>query len=455
MASYGSHYVSKSLGYALSWLYWYSFGILVAYETTAAALVIDYWQTNVHIAVWITIMLFVIISLNLLPVKFYAECEFWFASLKVIMIVGLLLMAFILAVGGGPGGTPIGFRYWNSPGAFNEYLVSGAGGRFCGFLYALVFSMFSFVFSPELIVLTSGEMVSPRKNLPRAANTFIWRLIFFYILGALAIGVICRSDLPALTSGGHGAAASPWTIAIKEAGIPILDSVINAGIILSAWSSGNAFLYMSSRSLYSMAHRGQAPKFLMNTNKWGTPINAILVSSLYSLLAYLNVGSNTSVVFNWFINLTNTAGFISWICCSIIAIRFFKACAAKGIKDLPYTSVLQPYASWICMVFFTFLCLLNGFSVFFPGQWSVTSFLTAYLGIPVFLTIYLVHRALHWRDKWAYDPSEIDMTTGMEGILEMEEREAHAQEARRAAALENGSVWSRANLLHRVQGILG
>lgn len=151
MAYHGTRFVSKSLGFAMGWLYWYSFGILVAYEITAASLVISYWPNSVHIAVWISIMLLVVLCLNLAPVKVYAESEFWFASLKVFMIIGLLLLAFILAVGGGPDGDRIGFSYWNHPGAMNEYLVGGARGRFCAFLYALVFSMFSFNFGPELV----------------------------------------------------------------------------------------------------------------------------------------------------------------------------------------------------------------------------------------------------------------------------------------------------------------
>ena len=150
MSFYGTRFVSKSLGFAMGYLYWYSFGILVAYEVTAAALVINYWPNDLHIAIWITIMLVVIIGLNMTPVGIYAESEFWFASLKVIMIIGLLILAFILCLGGGPDGRRLGFTYWQNPGAMNEYLVKGDAGRFCAFIYALTFSVFSFVFGPEL-----------------------------------------------------------------------------------------------------------------------------------------------------------------------------------------------------------------------------------------------------------------------------------------------------------------
>lgn len=102
MAFYATRYVSPSVGFALGWLYFYSFGILVAYEITAAGIVINFWPNNVHIAVWITIMMCVIVALNLCPVGVYGETEFWFAGMKVVLITGLLLLAFILALGGGP-----------------------------------------------------------------------------------------------------------------------------------------------------------------------------------------------------------------------------------------------------------------------------------------------------------------------------------------------------------------
>ncbi|KAJ2988735.1 hypothetical protein NUW58_g3824 [Xylaria curta] len=423
MAAYASRYVSKSLGFAMGWLYWYALGIVVAYEITAAAIVINYWPNNVHITVWLTTLLVIILGLNLMPVKIYAESEFWFASLKILLIVGLLLLTFVVAVGGGPSGRPIGFLYWYTNHPMNEYLVNGHGGRFAGFLYAFIFSLFPFVFGPELIVLTSGEMKNPRRNLPRTAKTFIWRLIIFYCLGALAVGILCPSDAPGLTSGSD-ATASPWAIGIRNAGIRGFDSVVNGGILLSAWSSGNAYLYMSSRSLYSMAIEGSAPKFFARTNRWGVPVNSVLATACYGLLSYLNISSDGGTVFNWFVSLTNNAGVISWICCCIIFLRFNLACKAQGITKLPYQSIIQPYATWVNLAFFTVILLLNGFSVFSPGRWSVDSFLTAYIGLPAFLALYFGHCMVNRNDPWVHSPEEIDMKTGVDEVEAMEHEDA-------------------------------
>lgn len=95
MAFYCSRFVSPSFGFALGWLYFYSFGIIAAYEITAASIVINFWPNSVPVGVWITIMLIVIVALNLAPVGIYAETEFWFAGIKVVMIVGLLLLSLV------------------------------------------------------------------------------------------------------------------------------------------------------------------------------------------------------------------------------------------------------------------------------------------------------------------------------------------------------------------------
>lgn len=442
MAYYGARFVSRSLGFAMGWLYWYSFGILIAYEITAAALVINYWPNSVHIAVWITIMLVVIVGLNSLPVRFYAETEFWFASLKVFTIIGLLIFSFVLCVGGGPDHDRLGFSYWKDPGAAKHYLAPGSAGYFCAYLYVTTFSVFAFNFAPELLVITAGEMQNPRKNLPKAAKRYFYRLIAFYILGSLAVGIICSSNAPGLTNG-TGSAASPWVIAIKTAGVRGLDSVINAVIITSAWSSGNSYLYMSSRMLYSLAVSGNAPKIFTRCNRWGLPYYAVAVSALFSLLAYLNVANNTSAVFNWLINLTNTAGFTSWICCCIIYLRFRKARNEQGLHKsmLPYNSFTQPWMAYVCMVSFAILLLCNGFYVFFPSQWSVSSFLTAYIGLPIFLVIYFSHRIYFYKDRWAHRPGDVDLQSGLDAVRSL------AQEASQAESAAKRRWWHQVKVL--------
>lgn len=169
MNYYGSRYVSRSLGFMMGWLYFYSFAIFVPFELTSSAMVINHWNPGVNNAVWITIMLVLVIGLNLLPVRFYGEPEFWFTSIKVILIVGLIILSFVLFWGGGPSHQRLGFHYWKGPGAANTYILDGDAGRFVALLATVISSVLPFTFSPEMIVVTAGETQSPRKILPRIA----------------------------------------------------------------------------------------------------------------------------------------------------------------------------------------------------------------------------------------------------------------------------------------------
>lgn len=368
------------------------------------------FHSPVNIGVWITLFIIVIVGLNLLPVKYYGESEFWFSCIKVVTIIGLLILSFVLFWGGGPNQNGIlGFHYWKDPGAYSTWLVDGGAGTFVAFVGTVVLSAFPFAFAPELLIFTSGELDDPRKNLPKAGHRFIVRLVVFYVASVLAMGVICPYTNKALAEGSD-AKSSAFVVGIQQADIHVLGSIVNAVILTTAWSAGNAYLYMSSRALYSLAVAGQAPQIFKRCTQKGVPYMAVMACSIFSLLAYLNCGSSSSAVFRWFVNITNTSGFISWICCCIVYLRFRAAWKVQGKPELPYHSWTQPYGAWVAMFFFVILALINGFNVFFPGQFSASSFLTAYIGIPAFFVIYFGHKIWKGRsDPWFISAHEVDI----------------------------------------------
>lgn len=327
----------------------------------------------------------------------------------------------MLILGGGPKSDRLGFRYWTDPQPVNEYLFTGDIGRLCAFLGTLIFSMFAFAFAPELLVVTGGEMESPRRNLPVAGKRYFYRLVIFYCLGALAISMILPSNAPGLLNATSSSASSPWAIAAQRAGIKTLPSIINGVILASAWSAGNSYLYLASRTLYSMALAGNAPKIFTRCSKSGVPYYALAASASFSLLSYLNLSSTGSTVFSWFVNLINTGGFQSWILVCIIYYYFRKATFAQGITDLPYRSRFQPYISYISGAMFTFLLLFNGFATFTKGNWNTSTFITSYAGIPIFVVFYLGHKfTVGKNDPWIIPSEEVDLYTGLDEVLASE-----------------------------------
>lgn len=308
-------YASNSIAFTAGWNLFYAQAITVAAEITACAFLVQYW-TDVHHAVFISIFYVLTTLVNLGPVKYFGEAEFWIAIIKVVAIVGLTIVGVVIFFGGAPKQNHVlGFHYWKRPGPFAEHLASGNTARFLDFWTALVKSGFSFIFSPEIIGSCTGETENPKRNIPKACKRFIIRLVLFYVMSSLVIGVIVAYNEPRLTNSGDttNAAASPFVIGIQNVGINLLNHIINACILTSAFSSGNAQFYGATRGLYTISLRGDAPKVFSRVNKHGVPYYCVLLASMISLLSYLNCSNSSSVVFAWLTNISTISGFISWI----------------------------------------------------------------------------------------------------------------------------------------------
>ncbi|POR30899.1 Proline-specific permease [Tolypocladium paradoxum] len=415
-------FVDPSLAFAAGWNYWYAYAMLVGAEATAAGIVIDYWSPPVNIAVWIAIVLVVMLLLNIIAVSFFGEAEFWFASIKLITICGLIILGVVIFFGGGPDQHGVlGFSYWKEPGAFAEYLedyvATGSTRHFLGYWHAFVSAGFAFITSPELIAIAAGETVAPRRNIPKAARRFVWRLAIFYGISSLLIGILVPHDNKELLGSGN-ASASPFVIGIRLVGIPVLNHIINAAILTSAWSAGNSFLYSGSRVLYSMSLNGQAPKWFSVTNRRGVPYVAVLFTWAFGLLAFMNVSNSGATVFNWFCNISTISGFIAWIVVMITYLRFRRAMEHRNmLQILPYKTPLQPYATHATLFIVSLLTITNGFQTFIP--FSAKDFIAAYVTIPIFLVLYLGHK-IFFRTPMYIPLDQIDCITGKKEMDELE-----------------------------------
>ncbi|KAL8828990.1 MAG: hypothetical protein Q9191_002270 [Dirinaria sp. TL-2023a] len=410
-----ARYVDPAMGFAVGWNNWYQAAITLCAEISAASVVIQFWNgaVGINVAAWISIIIVLVICLNIFAVSIYGEAEFCFASIKIITIVGLILFAFIIDLGGGPTHDRLGFRYWNNPGAMKEYVSTGSTGRFLGLFSTLVNAAFAYG-GVEMVAVAAGEAENPRHNIPKAVRRVFWRILFFYVLGSLAIGVLIPYNEPrligAIKSGAPGGAASPWVIAVYRAGVPALPSIINAVILTSATSSANAFLYTGSRYLYALAQNGQAPRFFLKCTKRGVPVYCIIVTASISLLTYLSCSSGANVVFTWFQNLTTIANLFTWMSVSIAYIQFHKALRAHGVdrNTLVFKSPFQPFTAYFSLFFFAIITIFNGFYVFKP--WSIDDFVTAYVGIPIYLVLYVFWKI--FKRTSFVRPSQADIFTG-------------------------------------------
>ena len=233
-------------------------------------------------------------------VKWYGETEFWLALGKVLLIVGLIIYTFIAMLGGNPQHDRFGFRYWNNPGSFAVLYYDGSLGRFLGFLQCLIQASFT-IAGPDYVSMASGEAENPRKVMPKAFKAVFYRLddvLSCWARFALVFLVPYNDEelTAAFTNGEPGAAASPYVVSMNRLGIKVLPHIVNAMVLGSAFSAGNSYVYCASRSIYGMALEGKAPKIFRRCTRNGVPIYCVLLVLLISLLSFLQVSNDASVV---------------------------------------------------------------------------------------------------------------------------------------------------------------
>lgn len=284
---WATRFIDPSVGFSLAISYGYCYTIAIASETSAAAVIVSYW-TDITPAVVITVGLVLILAINLMSVRFYGETEVVGGAVKVLCFLGLVIVSIVITAGGGPNGETIGFRFWHDPGAWTNYNgITGPTGHFLGFLSSFVNASFSFI-GVETVVITAAESVDPHRAIPKAARRVTYRIAFFYVLGALLIGIIVSPNAKGLTSGSDNANSSPFVIAIKEAGISALPSIVNACILIAAWSAGNSYCWVGSRMILAMTTDHQLPQIFGRCTKKGVPYVAVIAAWLFGPLAYLS-----------------------------------------------------------------------------------------------------------------------------------------------------------------------
>ncbi|KAK4684437.1 hypothetical protein P7C73_g5742, partial [Tremellales sp. Uapishka_1] len=411
-------FVDPAFSFTLGWNYWYNWIIILPAELSAAAVLINLWNKTINDALWISICFIVVVVINLFGAGVYGECEFWFCSIKVLTITGLIILGIIITAGGGPDHTSIGFQYWRDPGAFVQYSdIGGVTGRFLGFWAVLTQAAFSYI-GTEIVAIAAGEAKNPRRNLPRAIKKVYIRILVFYLGGTFIIGLLVPSNDPGLSLNAGTALRSPFVIAIKRAGIPALPSIINACLLTSAWSAASSDLFTSSRALYGLAITRQAPKIFARTTKSGLPWVSICFCSLFGALAYMSLQSTAGTVFGYFANLTAAAGLLTWWGISFTYIRFHAGLKAQGISrsTLPYAAWLNKGAAsaWYALVMITIILFFSGYTVFLKGQWSTSTFITDYL--PLWLFPLLWVGAKLWKKSHFVRASEMDFYSGLDVV---------------------------------------
>ncbi|MGX0886684.1 lysine-specific permease [Kocuria rhizophila] len=389
---YSTRYISRSFGFAIGWNYWYNWAITVAAELVAAALVMRYWFPDVPAWIWSAAFLAILFTLNALSARAYGEGEFWFSLIKVITVLIFLVLGVLMILGilGGP-----------SPGS-NNWTAGEAPfvNGFTGIMAIFMVAGFSFQ-GTELVGVAAGEAENPGETVPKAIRTVFLRILLFYIGAITVIGfLIPYTDPHLLASDVSDVSISPFTLVFEHAGVLAAASVMNAVILTAILSAGNSGLYASTRMLYALARSGKAPRFLAKVDRRGVPMYALLATTLIGMFCFLTTLIGEGEAYVWLINASGLAGFIVWMGIAWSHYRFRRAYVLQGgdPKDLTYRARFFPIGPIVALIMCAIVIVGQGYSIFTSGDVNPLSLLSSYLGLPVFLALWLGHK-LVTKDK--------------------------------------------------------
>jgi len=287
-------------GFAVGWLYWYFWAIVLAVEAVAGAEILQNWLPGIPIWVMSLVLMTVLTATNLWSVRSFGEFEFWFASIKVAAIIVFIAigLGWLLGIGGG-----------DSPGLSN---LTAHGGFFpeggVTVLSGVVVVIFAFV-GAEIVTIAAAESDEPERAVARATNAVVWRVLIFYVLAvAIVVAIVPWND----TQLGD----SPFIAALDVIGIPGAADIMNAIVVTAVLSCLNSGIYTGSRMLFALARRGDAPQALLETNRRGVPVKAILLTVTIGFLSVILAAIWPESVFLW---LVNSSGAVALFCYVLIA----------------------------------------------------------------------------------------------------------------------------------------
>ncbi|KAL6451884.1 AGP2 General amino acid permease AGP2 [Candida maltosa Xu316] len=404
--------------------------LYIPFEITAVNGMIHFWRDDYSPAITFCIQIAIYAAINLYAVRLFGEAEFYFSIAKLLLAIGLLFFTLITMCGGNPQGDAFGFRNWHVEGGPIALLyTTGSLGRFQAFLGALRWSSSFTCVGSEYLGMTAGECINPRHNLPIAFRTVLYRLVVFYIGGALSVSILIAYNDPKyveLTSDSSNGASSPYVVAMQNLGIKALPHIVNGVILTSAFSAGCSYTYTSSRCLYNLAKKGYVPAFFKKCTKHGIPIFCVLVSVCFSLLSLMQLGSSGSKVLNYMVNLCTGSQILNYAFMSMTYIGFYHACKAQNIdrSTFTYRAWFQPYSIYFCCFMYWCIVGIMGYNVFMPGKWSTDTFLYSYIMLFVSLAMFILWKLI-MKTK-LIRPIDADLTTGLAEI-ERHEYEYYAQ----------------------------
>ena len=333
--TYAEEFVGPWAGFFTGWTYWFMWVVTGMAEITAVAVYVNYWYPEVPAWIPALVTLGVLYGINLIAVGFFGEFEFWFAIIKVVTIIALIVIGLVIILFGvGELGQGASFsNLWAHGGFFPMGSM--------GVIFSLTIVAFAFL-GVELVGVTAGEAQNPETVLPSAINAVVWRILIFYI-GAL---VVIMSLVP---WNQLDPTQSPFVMVFDRIGIPAAGGIINFVVITAAASSCNSGIFSTGRMLYTLSQFEQAPRFLGKVNAGHVPARGVTVSAAVMLIGVALNYVVPEQVFVWVISVATVGALWTWGIILISHLGYRKAVAEGRAAPSPFRMPGSPVMNWISL----------------------------------------------------------------------------------------------------------
>jgi aromatic amino acid transport protein AroP len=366
---FADKYAGHMAGFISGWNYWVMYVLVSMAELSAVGIYVQYWFPEV--AAWQSALIFFLIinSFSLLNVKAFGELEFWFAVIKVVAVIGMILFGSYLLISDSAGPEAGVANLWRHGGFFPNGVA--------GLVMAMAVIMFSFG-GLELIGITAAEADDPARSIPRATNQALYRVLIFYV-GALFI-LLSLFPWTKVVQGG-----SPFVLIFAALNSNAVATALNVVVLTAALSVYNSAVYANTRMLYGLAAQGNAPRLLTKLSRNGVPLAALGVSALATGICIAVNYFLPGEAFGLMMGLAVSGLIINWATISIVHLRFR---AAKAGTRTAFPSPLHPLANYLCLAFLAGITVV----MYLTPQLRISVYL-----IPVWLLVLCVGYALRQR----------------------------------------------------------
>ncbi|KAF9893669.1 hypothetical protein FE257_009837 [Aspergillus nanangensis] len=406
---YADRWVDPALAFGAGLAEFLGWTSVFASEATFFVVLVNYWaQDTVPTAGLLSIFLVFCLAVFLLPNRYFAWLQYVGSLTKVFLFIFNVFVSLAIIGGAGPKGEVKDGSTWTRLPAFKN--------GFYGFANAALLGIWA-VGDQIFIGVMGGEAKSPRYSMVHASNLVPWRVGVFYLVSVTLVSIIVPSDDDRLL-GGSGVAASPFVIAVDDAGIKVVPDIINACMIVGILAISLECIYLPSRILRTMSIQKLLPPWIGHVDDKGRPRAALLITSgLGVTLTYMSLSTDGTEVLNWLISITSASFFINW---AIVAFTSFRFRAAIRAQESPLFSQIYawqskwwPLAPTASLTISTMLLISVLYAAIAPpgeAGFTVYNFFSYIIGILVIGTCTAAYKII-FRTKWR-DPATADLVTG-------------------------------------------